>query len=214
MVVKSVTPSRVPHVFEEPGVKAIAAVYAEALLGVSGEPAGTQRVEELGDFIVNVLDAHPQLETLLTSPRITQSEKLALLERAVLPHASPFFANFLKVLASRDRLELLRAIHVVSIEQLETQLGQRRVQVRAASQLSDDEVDQIRRVMQQKLTAEPVLHVEIDPSLIGGLIIQVGDTVYDSSLRNRLGQLHSRLRQRYVHEIQSGRDRFSHPEGD
>ncbi|MCA9036130.1 MAG: F0F1 ATP synthase subunit delta, partial [Planctomycetaceae bacterium] len=47
----------------------------------------------------------------------------------------------------------------------------------------------------------------------GGLIIQVGDTVYDSSLRSRLQQLRGRLVEKALNEIQSGRDRFSHTEG-
>ena len=55
---------------------------------------------------------------------------------------------------------------------------------------------------------------QVDESLIGGLVIQVGDTVYDSSLRTRIKTLAGRLTERTLNEIQSGRDRFSHPEGD
>jgi F-type H+-transporting ATPase subunit delta len=49
---------------------------------------------------------------------------------------------------------------------------------------------------------------------LGGIVIRVGDTIYDSSLALRIKQLRERLRQRSLHEIQSGRDRFGHPEGD
>ena len=61
---------------------------------------------------------------------------------------------------------------------------------------------------------EPVLQETVDASLLGGVILQVGDTVYDSSLRSRLKQLKGRLVEKAFNEIQSGRDRFSHPEGD
>ena len=59
--------------------------------------------------------------------------------------------------------------------------------------------------------ATPVITLEVDPSLIGGLVVQVGDDVYDASVRNRLGQLRDRLIERKTHEIQSRRDHFSHP---
>ena len=61
---------------------------------------------------------------------------------------------------------------------------------------------------------QPVLEPAVDPSLLGGLRIRVGDTVYDGSLRARLKQLRHRVRERSLHEIQSGRDRFSHSERD
>jgi F-type H+-transporting ATPase subunit delta len=57
---------------------------------------------------------------------------------------------------------------------------------------------------------EPILETRLDTSLLGGVIIRIGDTVYDSSLRTRMKQLHERLRERSLHEIQVGRDRFSH----
>ena len=55
---------------------------------------------------------------------------------------------------------------------------------------------------------------EVNPAILGGMVIRVGDTVYDSSLKARLRQLRGRLKQQATHEIQSGRDRFRHPEGD
>ena len=54
----------------------------------------------------------------------------------------------------------------------------------------------------------------VDPDILGGLRIRVGDTVYDGSLRARLTQLRHRVRERSLHEIQSGRNRFSHSERD
>jgi probable F420-dependent oxidoreductase len=61
---------------------------------------------------------------------------------------------------------------------------------------------------------DAILETSQDPELIGGMVIQVGDTVYDASLKTRISQLRDRLRQRSLNEVQSGRDRFSHPEGD
>src|SRR2546430_2054695 len=61
------------------------------------------------------------------------------------------------------------------------------------------------------LGATPVVRLVVDPSLIGGLVVQVGDHVYDASVRNRLEQLRQRLIEGKTHEIQSRRDHFSYP---
>ena len=61
------------------------------------------------------------------------------------------------------------------------------------------------------IDATPVITLEVDPSLIGGLVVQVGDDVYDASVRTRLEQLRDRLIEGKTHEIQSRRDHFSHP---
>ena len=60
------------------------------------------------------------------------------------------------------------------------------------------------------ILATPVITLEVDPSLIGGLVVQVGDEVYDASVRTRLEQLRGRLIERKTHEIQSRRDHFSY----
>ena len=59
--------------------------------------------------------------------------------------------------------------------------------------------------------ATPIMQITTDPSLIGGLIVQVGDQVTDASVRNRLERLRQRLIEGNTHEIQSRRDQFSNP---
>jgi F0F1-type ATP synthase delta subunit len=61
------------------------------------------------------------------------------------------------------------------------------------------------------LKAEPVLRVREDPDLLGGMVVRVGAKVFDGSVRSRLETLRNQLLSRGSHEIQAGRDRFSHP---
>ena len=58
--------------------------------------------------------------------------------------------------------------------------------------------------------ATPVLELSTDPSLIGGLVVQIGDQLYDASVKNRLEQVRKRLIEGKTHEIQKRRDQFSH----
>ncbi|MFN0196865.1 MAG: ATP synthase F1 subunit delta [Planctomycetaceae bacterium] len=120
----------------------------------------------------------------------------------------------MRVLARHDRLALLRSILHFSELEKERREGKRRVKITSAKDLSAAVQKNIQKRLAGVLSFEPVLETQADPRLIGGMVIQIGDTVYDGSLRTRLNNLRDRLRKRSLHEIQSGRDRFSHPEGD
>jgi F-type H+-transporting ATPase subunit delta len=63
------------------------------------------------------------------------------------------------------------------------------------------------------LSREPVLVPRVDPHVIGGVVLRVGDTVYDNSVATQLQRLSGQIISRSVHEIQSRRDRFSYPAG-
>ena len=206
-------PSRIQHVLEDPSALAVAKSYATAYLDAAGGDAESA-LESLTSLVDDLLTPNPQFEDLLTSPLTGRDNQLGMIERTIKPQASPVLGRFLDVLAGHGRLELIRPILASAWQQYETRQGQQRVIVRSATELSDDQLASVKSRISESVDFEPVLIPEVDPSLLGGLVIQVGDTVYDSSLRSRLRTLRSRLRERLTHEIQSGRDRFGTSEGD
>ena len=205
---------RPPSVLEDPSAQAVARTYAEAFLNAAGSAGVENALEELASFLDDALGRHPQFADILLSGIVNRDEKVGLIDRAVVPHASPVLGSFLRVLARKDRLELLPLILDDARVQHERRSGRCRVQLASARPLSESALERIQDRLRRSLPFEPVLDTRTDPALLGGLVIQVEDTVYDSSLRTRLRQLRGRLRERSLHEIQSGRDRFSHPEGD
>ncbi|MEQ9410831.1 MAG: ATP synthase F1 subunit delta [Fuerstiella sp.] len=206
--------TRPDHVLEDPGAKAVASLYARSYLSAARENGFDGADEELTSFVDDVLANHPEFRELLVSDFVSRDAKLGVVERSLAPHCSEFFANFLKVLVRHGRIGLIEQIRSVVTLVREELAGQQRVQVRSAKPLSDHSRGQVWEQLKNKLGFDPILQESVDESLIGGLIIQVGDTVYDSSLRTRLKSLAGRLTERTLNEIQSGRDRFSHPEGD
>ena len=198
----------------DPQTQAVARIYADAFL--DSAPAGQVEslLEEYTSFVTQVLEKQPEFRKLLVSAMISRDEKLAVIGRSIAPVASPTFANFLCVVAKHERLDLLTQILHETQRQHEIRTGRGRVQVVSAKAWSPASEEKIQRQLAQTLPFQPVLETSVDPSLLGGLVIRVGDTVYDGSLRSRLKQLRDRLRQRSIHEIQSGRDRFSHSERD
>jgi F-type H+-transporting ATPase subunit delta len=201
-------------VFEDPSAQAIARTYADAFLHAAKSVGVDGAIEEFVSFLDDVLAKNPKFGDLLLSGLLSRDEKLGILDRVVTGRGSELFTSFLRVLAKHDRLDLLPLILKESRLKHELNQGKRRVQVSSPAPLSQDALAKIGRRLTQQFSFDPILENRTDPTLLGGVVIQVGDTVYDSSLRTRMKQLRARLRQRSLHEIQSGRDRFSHPEGD
>jgi F-type H+-transporting ATPase subunit delta len=205
--------TRIESVMHDPGAGAVAGVYAAALL--NSIPAGEQeeRIGEFRSFMSEIIEKQPEFAQVLSSGMVSRDEKVALIDRVLVGRASELFVNFLRVLARHDRLDLLALILAQAEIELERRLGKKRIQVVSAQPLSDSALAGIRDQLARDLQITPILETAVDPSLLGGVRIRVGDTVYDGSLRSRLTQLRSRVRERSLHEIQSGRNRFSSPEG-
>ncbi|WP_417396539.1 ATP synthase F1 subunit delta [Gimesia chilikensis] len=205
--------ARIPSVMDDPGAISVAKVYAKAFLGSVPESDKDSAIEEFAEFLNVALNQYPQFGKMLTTRSLNKEESLKLIDRAIAPHASELLANFLRVLGRHERLNLLQQIYTQINKLRDEEAGKKAVVVKSAFELSDSILDNIRQRLNDSLGFIPVLQTSIDQTVLGGLVIQVDDTVYDGSLRTRLKQLRGRLDNRSIHEIQSGRDRFSYPEG-
>jgi F-type H+-transporting ATPase subunit delta len=196
------------------GVEHIADVYAKALLAAAENAGLTQTVlDELHAVVTEVLDRFPKFGAILASGLISEEEKVGMVDRLFRGRVSDTLANFLKVVAHHGRLDCLRVI-LQQLKLLYDELrGRVQVQVATAAPLSGELAQRIADVLRTKLGAEPVVHQAVDASLIGGLVVRVGDTVYDGSVANQLKVLRQQMIDRSVHEIQSRRDRFRYPAG-
>lgn len=172
----------------------LGAVYAKALLGATERAGTTDAVlDELEVLVTEVLARVPSVEGTLTSPRVPLVAKEGILERAFPGRLSGELLNFLKVVARRGRFDCLRAI-LRAARDLQNELrGRVRVHVRSAAALDDAARELVTSQLQSTLGREIDLQLAVDPDLIGGLVVRVGDTVYDGSIANRLSQLRNKL---------------------
>ncbi len=182
--------------------------YAEALLGASGDQAEAV-VIELETIHTDVLDAYPRFAAILASPMVAIDAKDRLLTDTLGPEAMEPVIRFLRVLNRHGRLGILPSVIRQARATLDKRLNRKAVTVRSAVPLDEAQQASLRDRLAAMIHASPVIALEVDPSLIGGLVIQVGDAVYDASVRNRLERLRGRLIERKTHEIQSRRDHFS-----
>lgn len=191
------------------------AIYAQALIGAAESAGRTDDVlAELDAFVSEVLDRLRQFERVLASGMVSAEDKVGLLDRALKGQASPLFLNFLKVTARHGRLDALRSIQRHAHRIYSRLRGLVPVEVRTAVPLSDALAERIVQRLRKSLPGQPVLLRRTDPGMLGGLVIRVGDTVFDASVATQLAQLRKRISQRSMHEIQSRRDRLGHPAGD
>lgn len=197
----------------DPGLQAVATVYARALLGAL-EPAGDTdaALAELASFVTDVLDGHPRFEAVLQSGLVAPDEKIAMIER-VAKGMKPHVLNFLKVLARHGRLNALRAVRQTAERLYDEARGRPRVEVATAAPLADDQAARIGQKLRDMLGGEPNLVRVTNADLIGGAVLRVGDTIFDGSVATRLARVRAQMIQRTVHEIQRRRDRFSNPAG-
>ncbi|MFO1066057.1 MAG: ATP synthase F1 subunit delta [Pirellulales bacterium] len=166
-------------------VQQLATLYAKALLGAAGSNVD-QIVDELQALVKECLDRFPQLEIALASPSISQESKEAMLDRIFSGKVSKTLLNTLKVLCRRGRISALRAIQVTATEMRDEQLGRMRVQVASAQALTAAQKTQIADKLKSSFGKEAVLVEKVDPSLIGGVVLRIGDAVYDGSVSGKL----------------------------
>lgn len=197
------------------GAQRVGKVYAEALYHAAAkENQAGEVLEEFDALVDDLFRRDPRLEAFLSSTAIGRDRKRAALDSAFGGKANPVFVNFLQVLNNHDRLDVLRAVHAAYRNLFDQKAGRMRVEVQSAVPLADDQRQRLVGELRQAFGREPVLDERTDPELIAGLVVRVGDWVYDTSLRSRLRALRNDLIERSSYEIQSRRDRFCSPNGD
>jgi F-type H+-transporting ATPase subunit delta len=197
------------------GVEKIAAVYAEAFLNAvsTNNKSADDAVAEFDSFVVDVLDVNEKFEGVLRSAIVSADAKSAMITRVFADQASPVFLSFLKVLARHSRLDIIRAIHREVRKLDDKRCGRIPVVVTTATELPQEAFAGLAERLRVKLGGKPMIRNAVDPDVIGGIVIRVGDTIYDASIASQLLNVRQTIIDRSTHEIQSRRDRFRNSEG-
>ena len=191
------------------GKQQIASVYAKALLGAAEKTHTADAVvEELESLVDDVLRKFPDFQLALASPRVSPQEKTQLIDRVFGGRASDNLLTFLKVLCQHERLDCLREIRREARRQLNTLRSRVEVEVTTAHDLPDHLRQQIVDKLRERLGCEVDLTSSVNESLIGGLIVRVGDTVIDGSVRNKLAQMRAEAVRRVEEKIHDDGARF------
>ena len=180
---------------EATGNKArLARVYAEALLATATDAKLADTIgDELTAVADGVLKPNPEIVAFFDSAAISRGAKLPILGTAFEKNASDLFKKFLGVLNQNGRLGLIRDIAAAYAALRDVQANRIRIKVRTASPLNDAQLESLRSTLATTLNQEPILAVTVEPELLGGLVVQIGDRVYDTSVKSRLETLRTHL---------------------
>ncbi|MFG0260912.1 MAG: ATP synthase F1 subunit delta [Novipirellula sp. JB048] len=191
------------------GAEKLGTTYARALIAVAQqESVADQVVQQLGQMVDEYLSANPQLAAAFASPRIEAEEKCRVLDRIFADQFHPILIRFLKVMAQRDRLGHVAAVRRAAESQLDELFGRLVATVRTAVPLDDSSRSQIVERLSKSLEREVRLKETVDPELIGGMLIRIGDTVYDSSVVNRIDAMQKKAQAGFSSQLLKRFDEF------
>jgi F-type H+-transporting ATPase subunit delta len=167
-------------------------IYATALFDAAKERDALATVRgELAEF-VEALREVPELDAVLKNPQLDPRAKVAVLED-LLGSTHELLRNFLMLLVEKGRADEINAIQREFEDLCRRDEGILNVELTTAIELSDDErrsiINQIERASGRRVEATS----KVDPSLIGGLVLQAGSQLVDSSVRGRLERLRHEL---------------------
>lgn len=174
--------------------EAIAARYARALVEVIGPEGDYRRVsQELDDFVA-VYKESSELREVLQSPVVIPEQKLKVIQ-AILSRlkASQVTANFLRVLTTHYRTNLLGEIRLSFEKMIHERLGIVRMQVVSAAPLSDEQQSVLRERFGKLMHKTVEIEYQIDPDLLGGVRTQIKSVVYDGTVRGYLHRIREQL---------------------
>ncbi len=169
------------------GKEAVGAVYAKALLEAATKAGQVDRVaEELESAKVDVFDRLPRLMGTLVSPRVSFTDKERILENAFKGKMSDILLNFLKVFARRGRFDAIAETAAAFKKLYNESRGRVEVQVRTAAPINNQLLQRIADRLKEMLGRDVVLKSKVDSELLGGVVVRVGDTLYDGSVSRKL----------------------------
>lgn len=168
----------------------IARPYAVAAFRFASESSGIDAWDQALARAAAAVDSD-QVDGLIGDPRLDRERLAGLVSQVGGPAQG--FDNFIAMLTERGRLRLLDEIGAQFRQLRQAAENRAEVRVTTASELSDDERQRLIDAIGRRSQRQANISTDVDPSLIGGAVIRIGDQVIDGSVRGRLSQLAARL---------------------
>jgi F-type H+-transporting ATPase subunit delta len=172
----------------------IAQVYARALFEVA---RGQGRLDQLREQLAQLTDAlneHRELAVFFFSPYFSTKEKQEALTH-LLDGADPEFVNFLELLIEKHRMPVIFRIRHEFERLWDEENRTLPVEITSAIALDEQTTESLGRTIGERTGRKVTLAARVDPNILGGVIIRVGNSILDASIRNRLEQLRRHVAQ-------------------
>ncbi|HVD60496.1 MAG TPA: ATP synthase F1 subunit delta [Gemmatimonadaceae bacterium] len=167
--------------------------YAEALLELARRAEDLPGWGKLIQDVANAMQDDATLKLFLESPKVSEAQKSAVITEALSDRVPRHFLRFMLALIRKRRQMLIPEIATEYFNLVDVSEGRVHANVTVAREPSETERNLIAEDLSRVLGKQAMLHVNVNPAILGGVIVKVGDTVMDGSVRKRLGVLRSRL---------------------
>jgi|YNPMSStandDraft_1061717.scaffolds.fasta_scaffold20072_4 F-type H+-transporting ATPase subunit delta len=167
----------------------VARRYARALFQVALREQAVEVVNEALHQLLRALQEQPSLQRLLLTPYIPRERKRQMIRQAIERQTHPLLVSLVDVVVDKRREGILPEIAREFAALRDEHLGIVRVHVTTAYLLAPQQEEALIQSLQQRTGKTVVLETQVDPSLIGGVMVRIGDTVIDGSLRGQLQRL-------------------------
>ncbi len=180
---------------------AIATVYARSILELAENQGVTDSLIAEFEQLVSALASNEELAGFFSSPLIDSDKRAASLEKMFRGKASDLLVDSLQVINRKDRLEMLPTIVTALHQERQALRGVVDVEVATAVPLTAALRDRLRRAVDRFTGQKSRLVEVVDPQLVGGMMLRLGDQKIDSSVARELEKMHETLAHRTSHEI-------------
>ena len=168
--------------------------YSLALFELSEENNLLSQIEDQSSSILNLIEQSEDFSNLIKDPTTSQEDLLKVIN--TISENNKFeslFKNFLSFLIQKRRFFFIERILKSFIEICSRKRGELKAELKSAKQLSNEEIEKIREELTKNFSSKIKLNYKHDESLIGGLVVQVGSTMVDTSIKNKLQQIENRM---------------------
>lgn len=166
--------------------------YAQAVFSL-GKERGTLDVWQSDLTDLATLTGDSRVSSYLSNPSITADTKLATLEASLPSTVQPELRNLAKLLVVRNRTNLIPQIREIFEDQVRAERGITVAQVTTSEPLTADEEALVREKLAAMTGNTIEITATVDPDIIGGIVVRIGDQVIDGSVRNKLERMRTRL---------------------
>lgn len=173
----------------------VASRYAKALIDLAAEQNVVEPVKEDIELFIDTCKANTELQAILKNPIISLDKKANILDAIFGDKLNKIILEFFKIAVRKGRANVLLASAMEFVNQYNILKNVVKATVTSSSPLSKDNISQIEAVVKEATKGEVILTTNVDPSLIGGFILKVGDKQFDTSLSGKLNKLKKEFQQ-------------------
>ena len=168
--------------------------YSLALFELSEENNLLSQIEDQSSSILNLIEQSEDFSNLIKDPTTSQEDLLKVIN--TISENNKFeslFKNFLSFLIQKRRFFFIERILKSFIEICSRKRGELKAELESAKELSNEEIAKITEELTKNFSSKIKLNYKHDESLIGGLVVKVGSTMVDTSIKNKLQQIENRM---------------------